>query len=47
MTPVPSTLCEFVEDVKATGLVARIIEKNGVRGVSVAPIAADSVPAKE
>lgn len=30
-------LREFVEDVKATGLVARIIEKNGVRGVSVAP----------
>ena len=30
-------LCEFVEDVKATGLVARAIEKNGVRGVSVAP----------
>jgi polar amino acid transport system substrate-binding protein len=30
-------LREFVEDVKATGLVARVIEKNGVRGVSVAP----------
>ena len=29
-------LREFVEDVKATGLVARIIEKNGVRGVTVA-----------
>lgn len=40
-------LCEFVEDVKATGLVARIIEKNGVCGVSVAPIAADSVPVEE
>ena len=26
----------FVEDVKASGLMARIIEKNGVRGVSVA-----------
>lgn len=32
-------LREFVEDVKATGLVARVIEKNGVRGVSVAPAA--------
>jgi len=32
-----SYLREFVEDVKATGLVARTIEKNGVRGVSVAP----------
>lgn len=30
-------LNEFVEDVKAMGLVARLIEKNGVRGVSVAP----------
>ncbi|MBI4189701.1 MAG: ABC transporter substrate-binding protein [Betaproteobacteria bacterium] len=30
-------LREFVEDVKATGLVARVIEKNGIRGVSVAP----------
>lgn len=30
-------LREFVEDIKATGLVARTIEKNGVRGVSVAP----------
>ena len=34
-----SYLREFVEDVKATGLVARTIEKNGVRGVSVAPAA--------
>jgi polar amino acid transport system substrate-binding protein len=33
-------LAEFVEDIKATGLVARTIEKNGVRGVSVAPAAA-------
>jgi polar amino acid transport system substrate-binding protein len=32
-------LREFVEDVKATGLVARAIESNGVRGVSVAPMA--------
>lgn len=32
-------LREFVEDVKASGLVARVIEKNGVRGVSVAPAA--------
>src|SRR4030095_8310166 len=30
-------LQEFVEDVKASGLVARIIEKKGVRGVTVAP----------
>lgn len=29
-------LREFVEDIKATGLVARTIEKNGIRGVSVA-----------
>lgn len=30
-------LKEFIEDVKATGLVARTIEKNGVRGLTVAP----------
>jgi len=30
-------LREFVEDVKATGLVAQAIEKNGVHGLSVAP----------
>jgi len=30
-------LSEFVEDVKASGLVARVMEKNGIRGVSVAP----------
>ena len=30
-------LREFVEDVKASGLVAKAIEKNNVRGVSVAP----------
>ena len=30
-------LREFVEDVKATGFVAGLIAKNGVRGVSVAP----------
>lgn len=29
-------LREFIEDVKATGLVARLIEKNGVRGLTVA-----------
>lgn len=34
-----SYLREFVEDAKATGLVARTIEKNGVRGVSVASAA--------
>jgi polar amino acid transport system substrate-binding protein len=33
-------LREFIEDVKASGLVARAIEKAGVRGVSVAPAAA-------
>ena len=30
-------LREFVEDIKASGLVARVIEKNGVRGLTVAP----------
>lgn len=30
-------LREFVEDVKASGLVAQFIEKNGVRGLTVAP----------
>jgi polar amino acid transport system substrate-binding protein len=30
-------LREFVEDVKATGFVAKVIEKNGIRGVQVAP----------
>lgn len=30
-------LREFVEDIKATGFVARAIEQHGVRGVSVAP----------
>ena len=32
-------LREFVEDIKAAGLVARAIESNRVRGVSVAPMA--------
>jgi polar amino acid transport system substrate-binding protein len=32
-------LREFVEDIKATGLVAKAIENNKVRGVSVAPAA--------
>jgi polar amino acid transport system substrate-binding protein len=32
-------LREYVEDIKATGLVARTIEKNGVRGLTVAPAA--------
>ena len=32
-------LAEFVEDIKATGLVAKTIEKNGVRGLTVAPAA--------
>jgi polar amino acid transport system substrate-binding protein len=30
-------LKEFIEDIKATGLVARTIEKNKVRGLTVAP----------
>lgn len=30
-------LREYIEDIKATGLVARTIEKNGVRGLTVAP----------
>jgi polar amino acid transport system substrate-binding protein len=30
-------LREFIEDVKASGLVARALEKAGIRGVSVAP----------
>ncbi len=33
-------LREFIEDVKASGLVAQLIEKNGVKGLSVAPKAA-------
>ncbi len=32
-------LREFVEDVKATGLVAKVIEQNGVQGVTVAAAA--------
>lgn len=32
-------LGEFVEDIKTSGLVARVVEKNGVRGLSVAPMA--------
>jgi polar amino acid transport system substrate-binding protein len=30
-------LCAFIEDIKATGLVARTIEKHNVRGLTVAP----------
>ena len=30
-------LAEFIEDIKASGLVAKVIEKNGVRGVTIAP----------
>ncbi len=30
-------LREFVEDIKASGLVAQTIEKNGIRGLTVAP----------
>jgi polar amino acid transport system substrate-binding protein len=32
-----SYLREFIEDVKASGLVARALEKAGVQGVSIAP----------
>jgi polar amino acid transport system substrate-binding protein len=32
-------LREFVEDIKASGLVAKTIDKNGVRGLTVAPAA--------
>jgi polar amino acid transport system substrate-binding protein len=35
-------LREFIEDVKASGLVARALEKAGVRGVSIAPAAVRS-----
>lgn len=38
-------LRDFIEEAKASGLVARILEKNGVRGVSVAPPAAILLPA--
>jgi polar amino acid transport system substrate-binding protein len=31
-------LREFIEDVKASGLVARVLEKAGVQGVSIAPM---------
>jgi polar amino acid transport system substrate-binding protein len=33
-------LCEFIEDVKASGFVAQAIARAGVPGVSVAPGAA-------
>jgi polar amino acid transport system substrate-binding protein len=36
---VAAYLREFVEDLKSSGLVGRTIEKNGVRGVTVAPAA--------
>jgi polar amino acid transport system substrate-binding protein len=32
-------LRDFVEDIKSSGLVAQLIEKNGVRGLTVAPLA--------
>jgi polar amino acid transport system substrate-binding protein len=32
-------LAEFIEDIKASGLVARTIEKNRIRGLTVAPAA--------
>jgi polar amino acid transport system substrate-binding protein len=34
-------LREFVEDIKASGLVAKSIDKNGIRGLTVAPAARD------
>jgi polar amino acid transport system substrate-binding protein len=33
-------LREFIEDTKASGLIARLIEKSGIRGLAVAPRAA-------
>jgi polar amino acid transport system substrate-binding protein len=30
-------ISEFIEDVKRSGLVAKTIDKHGVRGVTVAP----------
>jgi polar amino acid transport system substrate-binding protein len=30
-------LRDFIEDAKASGLVARLIKKNGIQGISVAP----------
>ena len=30
-------LCDFIEEAKASGLVARLIERHGIRGLSVAP----------
>jgi polar amino acid transport system substrate-binding protein len=33
-------LAAFVEDIKASGVVARVIDKNGIKGVTVAPAAA-------
>ena len=35
-------LGDFVEEAKASGLVARLIERHGVRGLSVAPLAGKS-----
>ena len=37
-----SYLREFIEDVKASGLVARALEKAGVQGVSIAPRVTDT-----
>jgi len=34
-------LREFVADIKSSGLLAKIIEKNGIRGVSIAPLRRD------
>jgi polar amino acid transport system substrate-binding protein len=36
---VTTYLNAFIEDVKASGLAARVIEENGIKGVSVAPAA--------
>jgi polar amino acid transport system substrate-binding protein len=32
-------LAAFVEEAKASGLVARLVERHGVHGVDVAPVA--------
>jgi len=36
-------LCDFVEEIKTSGMVAKTIDANGVRGVSVAPLASRHV----
>ena len=35
--PVLAYLSAFVEEIKATGLVARLLERHGIQGAAVAP----------